>query len=369
MGKNGNKVIIFDHPWIFTVGVLEVKALVKYQKGEGNVEIRDVPEPILPEENWVLIKIKAAGVCGTDIHVWQEKFQNWPPVILGHEFSGEVVKVGGRVRKVKIGDRVVSEPNTGGCGICDYCRSGNMHMCPEKLTLGWRINGAMTDYIAVPDMLLHHIPDNVNFVQAALCEPLAIAVYSVAERGKININDKVLVQGCGPIGILTAYMAKMLGAGKVIITGIDKSEAVRLPAGLKAGADLAVNIQRENLHEIADRVTGGKGVDVLIETSGAPSAISQCTDFVKKQGRIIALGIPAGDITFPWNTAVLKNLDVFFNMSTSYTAWDRALDRLSKDAALLDNLITSVRRLDDWEDAFKSLLDERDIKVVFTFDS
>jgi L-iditol 2-dehydrogenase len=345
-----------------------MKGLVKYAKGPGNVEIRDVPVPVLQDENWALIKIKAVGVCGTDIHVWQEKFQNWPPVILGHEFSGEVVKVGSKVRKVKIGDRVVSEPNTGGCGICDYCRSGNMHMCPEKLTFGWRIDGAMTEYIAVPDMLLHHIPDNLGFVEAALCEPVAIIVYAVAERGKININDTVLVQGCGPIGILSAYMAKTLGAQKVIITGIDKSEKLRLPVALKAGADIAVNVQKENLGEEIKRITGGKGVDVLIETSGVPSAISQCVEYVKKQGRIIALGIPPGELSFPWNTAVLKNIDIHFNMSSSYTAWDRALDRLSKDTALLKNLITTTTGLDNWEKAFNSLLDEDDIKVVFTFD-
>jgi L-iditol 2-dehydrogenase len=343
-----------------------MKALVKYEKGDGKVELRTVPEPSLPEENWALIKIHAVGVCGTDIHVWQEKFQNWPPVILGHEFSGEVVKIGEKVKKVKIGDRVVSEPNAGGCGICDYCRSGNMHMCPEKLTFGWRIDGAMTEYIAVPDMLLHHIPDNVSYVQAALCEPVAIVVYAVAERGKININDTVLVQGSGPIGLLSAYMAKSLGAKQVIITGIDKSEAVRLPVATHMGADFTINIQRQDLKETVSRLTSGRGVDVLIETSGAASAVSSCVDYVRKQGKIIALGIPSGNLVFPWGNAVLKNLDIFFNMSSSYTAWDRALDRLSKDAHVLEKLITKVTSLDNWLEAFHSLVDEKDIKVIFT---
>ncbi len=342
-----------------------MKALVKYARGVGNVRIQEMPVPTLQEENWVLIKVHAAGVCGTDIHVWQDKFRSWPPVILGHEFSGEVVQTGSEVKKFHVGDRVVAEPNLGGCGVCRYCRSGNLHMCPEKLTFGWRVHGSMGEYVAMPEYLLHHIPDGVGYTLAALCEPLAIVVYAVAERGRIEIGDTVLVQGCGPIGILSVYMAKMLGAGQVIVTGVDKSMEYRLPLARAMGADILVNVQQEDLAQKIEKLTGGAGVDVVIESSGVPDVITQSAFFLRKMGRMIALGIPEGSVNFPWNHALLKNIDVYFNMSSSYTAWDKALDRLAKGGASLERLITSVRLLEQWEESFNLLLEEKEIKVVF----
>ncbi len=343
-----------------------MKALVKYAKGEGNVEVRDVPRPELCGDNWVIVKVAACGICGTDIHVWQEKFQNWPPVILGHEFSGEIVEAGSGVTRFKVGDRVVAEPNTGGCGMCSYCRTGNMHLCPQKLTMGWRINGAMTELTALPELVLHRIPDNVGYTLAALCEPLAVAVYAVAERGGIDINDVVLVQGCGPIGILSAYMAKMLGAKTVIITGVNASEPKRLPAALAVGADIAVNVQKDSLDKVINELAPG-GVDVLIESSGVAPVIESSVKYLKKMGRLIALGIPPGSVCFSWDQAALKNIDVRFNMSSSYSAWDKALDRLSKDGDMLSKIITDGGGIDNWEQCFNDLLSEKDIKTVFTF--
>ena len=344
------------------------KALVKTAKGYGNVEVRSVPVPELPREGWVLIRIHAAGICGTDIHVWEDKFQFWPPVILGHEFSGEIVEIGKNVKNFKVGDRVVAEPHTGGCGLCPYCRSGRMHLCKEKLTLGWRIDGVFTDYITLPELVLHRMPDRLSYQLAALCEPLAIAIYDVAEHGKIELNDFVVVQGSGPIGMLCAYVAKMLGAAKVLLTGIDASEYCRFGVAEKLGADYIVNVQQEDLPGKVAALTDGKGADVVIESSGAPSAIAQSADLLKRNGRLLGVGIPAEkELMFPWKTAVLNALEIYCSMSSSYTSWDRALDRLQKDGDILKNVITNTARIDDWEDSFRSLLAEKDAKVVFTF--
>jgi len=344
------------------------KALVKTAKGYGNVEVWSVPIPELIREDWVLIKIHAAGICGTDIHVWEDKFQFWPPVILGHEFSGEVVETGKSVENFHVGDRVVAEPNSGGCGLCPYCRSGRMHLCKEKKTLGWRIDGVFTDYIALPELVLHKIPDGVSYLLAALCEPLAISIYDVAEHGRIELNDFVVVQGSGPIGILCAYVAKILGAGKVLLTGIDASEHCRFDVAKKVGVDYIVNVQQENLPGKVAELTNGMGADVVIESSGAPSAIAQSVELLKRNGRLLGVGIPAmNELIFPWKTAILNALDIYCSMSSSYTSWDRALDRLHKDGEILKNIITSTTRIDDWETSFRSLLAERDVKVVFTF--
>jgi len=297
------------------------KALVKTAKGYGNVEVRDVPVPQVLLSDWVLIKIHAAGVCGTDIHIWEDKFQYWPPVILGHEFSGEIVEIGKDVKNFSVGDRVVAEPNTGGCGSCDYCRTGRMHMCKEKLTLGWRIDGVFTDYIALPELVLHRIPDGTSYELAALCEPVAVCVYGVTEHSSIRLKDFVVVQGSGPIGILSAYLAKKLGASCVIMSGISAGEISRFEVAKKVGADRIVNIEKESLIEVVMDLTNGKGADCVIETSGAPGAIRQSVDLLKRNGRITAIGLPAtNDTVFPWKDAVLKDLEIYFNMSSSYTS-------------------------------------------------
>ena len=348
---------------------MKQKALVKYAKGYGNVEIREIDVPKIPHDDWVLIKIKASGVCGTDVHVWQDLFQSWPPVILGHEFAGKIVETGKAVKRFKPGDRVVAEPNTGGCCLCEYCRSGRMHMCIDKQTLGWRTNGTFTDYIALPEIVLHKIPDGLSYELAALTEPLAIVIYDVAERGKTKCNDFVVIKGSGPMGLLSAYVAKMQGASTVLLTGIDSSEYCRFDMARQLGADFTLNVMKENLAEKTMELTGGKGADVVIETSGAPSAINGSVELLKRGGRIIGVGIPTEqELLFPWKDAVLKSIEIIFSMSSSYTSWDKALGKLRQDSDILKKIITYTGTIDQWESVFNSLAAEKDIKAMFLFD-
>jgi L-iditol 2-dehydrogenase len=347
-----------------------MKALVKTSRGPGNVEIREIEKPGIPARDWVLIKVRAAGVCGTDVHVWQDKFTYWPPVTLGHEFSGEVAETGEGCVRFKAGDRVVAEPQINACGRCEYCRSGRMHMCPDKWTLGWRTNGCMCEYIAMPEMFLHKIPEGLDLETAALCEPMAVAVYDIAERGGININDFVVVQGSGPMGILSAYMAKRLGACTVLLTGITASEKCRFETAKMLGADHILNVQKEDLHKRVMELTDGKGADCVIETSGAPSAIAISIDILKKNGRLIGLGLPSEKMTnVPWKDAILKSLDFRFSMSTSYTSWDKALCLLKTDAAALKNIITWTGSMEDWQRVFDSLAAEEDVKALFIYNT
>jgi len=167
-------------------------ALVKTQKGEGFLELQDVPEPTINDDE-VLIEIKAAGICGTDVHVKHDTFPYWPPVILGHEFSGEIVQVGANVSGWSEGDRVVGEPHTLACGECYLCRRGHVQNCAEKRSPGWGIDGAFTKYLKYPPKLLHRIPDSMTFEQAAIVEPAANAVTDIIERKAIEAGDFVVV--------------------------------------------------------------------------------------------------------------------------------------------------------------------------------
>jgi L-iditol 2-dehydrogenase len=345
-----------------------VKALVKTAKGTGFIEIRNLDIPKIPSPDWVLIRVKAAGICGTDLHIWHDQFPYWPPVVLGHEFAGEIVEVGANVRAWKAGDRVVAEPHSLACGECELCRKGQIQLCASKRSPGWGIDGGFAEFVTMPAFLLHAIPADVPDVVAATAEPMAIAIHQVLERGRVEFRDNVVVSGCGPIGILAAFLAKKAGAATVIATGIGRSEEVRFPVCRKLGADYCLNAETMNIEAAVRALTGGRGADLVIEASGSPAAIAQSFRLVRTGGRISAIGLSGKDgVTVPWDVAMHKVVDISFNMSSSATSWPRSLATLGSYHAALSAYVTAVVGLDDWETAFQRLEAEKDVKTVFRF--
>jgi L-iditol 2-dehydrogenase len=343
-----------------------MKALVKTAKGVGRIQVHDLNMPGLPEPDWVVIKVEAAGVCGTDLHIWKDEFPYWPPVIMGHEFSGEVVEVGPEAGGVHVGDRVVSETHSLACGVCEQCRQGRIQICEHKRSPGWGIDGAFAEYVTMPAKLLHLIPKNVSFDLAALTEPMAIAVHQIKERGGIDCMDTVVVTGAGPVGILSVFVAREMGAGKIIVTGTNTCEDVRFPAAVSMGADDLINVETEDPIGKVMQLTDGRGADMVVETSGAPTAIEQSVGMLRKHGRISAIGLTGRENPrFPWNDAMLKVLDIRFNFSTSYTSWDRALALIANTDRDLTRLITHRSSLDNWESVFNDLKAEKGIKAIF----
>ena len=343
-----------------------MKALVKTAKGGGSIEVRQAPVPEIPRDDWVLIKVAAAGVCGTDLHIWHDEYPYWPPVILGHEFSGVVAETGAAAKKFKPGDRVVAEPHSKACGVCDLCRRGIVQLCKSKRSPGSGIDGGFAEYVAMPEMLLHRVPDAISDEIAALAEPIAIAVHQVTERTRVECQDFVVVSGAGPIGIICAFVAKSCGAGTVAVTGIDACEYARFPAAKTLGADAVINVQKRDALEAVMDMTGGKGADLVIETSGAASAIAQTIPMAKICGRICAIGIPKQDQTaIPWKMAVYRSVDLVFCMSSGYSAWDKALALMASTKMDLGALITHREPLDNWQPLFADLEAERGIKGLF----
>ena len=267
-----------------------MRALVKYAEGKGNIEVRDVDVPKISKPDEVLIKVFACGICGTDLHILNDEFTSYPPVTLGHEFSGVIVEAGPAVTKWKKGDRVVCEPFTGVCFRCETCRRGWVHICENKRSPGWGINGGLTNYVVVPDIFLHRIPDNVDDVTAALCEPLAIVTHEVLERGEIQPQDFVVVVGAGPIGILSAFAAKESGAGKVVVIDRTSGADLRLPTAKKLGADYIFNCDETDVVKSVFELTNGKGADLVVEASGSAGGIDIACRIVKKLGTITAVG-------------------------------------------------------------------------------
>jgi len=343
-----------------------MRALQKVQKGKGFVEVRDVEKPVIKRDGDALIKVKAAGVCGTDLHIYDDEFAYWPPVTMGHEFSGVVEEVGRDVKNVNPGDRVVAEPHAEACMVCDLCRQGYWQICPEKRSPGWGQNGAFTDYLTMPGKLLHKIPDNLTFEAAALIEPLAVAVGYVCERVKVMAQDTVVVVGAGPVGILCAFAAKENGAGKVITLGVDADEALRFPAALELGSDRVINVMKEDAVSIISEMTNGRMADVVIEASGNEKGIQTAVSAVKKLGRLCVVGLTGKpDVRVNWDTAQKKMLDVYFNMSSNYTSWDRAIAMAANSKRDITRLVSHCESIENWESVFDDLRKGKGIKALF----
>lgn len=343
-----------------------MKALMKTQKGVGHFEICDIPAPEVQNEDDVVIKVSAAGICGTDVHIYHDMFQNYPPVVLGHEFSGVVTAVGSGVKNFKVGDRVVGEPHTKFCGKCEMCRAGKIQLCKDKRSPGWGINGAFTDSLVVPELFLHHVPDAVADDVAALAEPMAIVTHSVLERTKVDPQDVVAVVGAGPIGLLSCVVAKAGGAKKTILIGMDADEKLRFPVAKKLGVDHILNGSKVNVEEEVLRLTNGLGADVAIEASGAEGGINTAINVVKRCGRIGVIGMPGRDKTsVQWLKMINKVLDVTFNLSSSVSSWERALGIMASTPADLRSVISHYANIEDWEAMFDAIAKGEAIKVMF----
>ncbi len=340
-----------------------MQALVKTQKGVGFVELQDRPVPS-PSKGEVLIEVKACGICGTDLHIFHDQFPYWPPVILGHEFSGEIVEVGRDVKGFKVGTRVVGEPHTEACGTCYLCRTGNIQICPMKRSPGWGIDGALARYLCMPEILLHRIPDNLSFDDAALVEPTANTVHDVIERAGIQAGDFVVVLGPGPIGLLAALTARAAGAWHVLVVGAPGDEAIRLRKARELGFQ-TVNLGNANPRDVVSEMTSGRGADLVVECSGAPTAIASTVDLVRKKGKICAIGLTGNEnVQFPWNQAAFKVCDIVFNLSTSYTSWDRTINLIAGGLIPVRELISHRLPLKSWKHAFQELEAQRALKIL-----
>jgi L-iditol 2-dehydrogenase len=338
--------------------------LFKIAKGEGNVTLMEIDIPH-PKADEVLIEIKAAGICGTDLHILHDQYPYWPPVILGHEFSGQIVEAGEHVTGYKVGDRVVGEPHTMACGKCELCRTGYQQLCSSKRSIGWGIHGAFARYLVMPEKLLHHIPDSLTYDEAAVVEPTANVVQDVIERGDVTANDFVVVLGPGPIGLLSVMAARASGAREIALVGVKADLNRRLAKGKELGADHVIVADAENAIETVAALTGGRGADVVVEASGALTAIASSVGMVRRLGRIAVIGMTGRDqISFPWDAAIWKMCTIIFNLSTGYTSWEKAIGLIASKKIDVSQLITHRVPLTDWQQAFKAAGEGEALKAL-----
>ncbi len=343
-----------------------MKALVKTQKGKGYLELKEVPVPEIGDHE-VLIRIEAAGICGTDFHIYNDEFPYWPPVILGHEFSGTIAAAGKRVVDWKTSDRVVGEPHTLACGKCYLCRTGNPQICASKRSPGWGINGAFAEYMRWPEPhLLHCVPNTLRLDTAALCEPLANVVSDVALNNTITLGDVVVVAGVGPIGIMAAVVARHVGAAQVILLG--RNESKMDIARTISSISQVVDLRTQNVVELVLELTHGRGADVFIDASGSAQALSMGAQLIRKLGTFVGIGFSdQNTIDFPYRQLMMKGVKFLFNVSTKYESWDRSLALLESGVIPHEKIITRRKKIDAWKEVFEDPHGRESLKNIFTF--
>jgi len=223
----------------------------------------------------------------------------------------------------------------------------------------------MARYLVMPEMLLHRIPDNMDFDTAAVVEPTANAVHDLIERASIVAGDFVVVIGPGPIGLLAGLTARAAGARHVVMAGAAPDEGLRLGKARELGFETVINVSKEDLTKCVLDLTNGIGADMVVDCSGAPRAIAGTVELARKKGKICAIGLTGGrNVDFPWEKASFKALDIHFCMSTSYTSWERTINLMAAGKLPAEKVISHRLPLEQWEEAFEALEAQKALKVL-----
>lgn len=336
--------------------------VAKLALGDGNVGLLEVPMPTI-RPGHVLIEVKAAGVCGTDIHIYHGEYASQPPVIMGHEVAGLVAEIGEGVTNCQVGERVTCETYFSVCNRCDFCRSGLPNLCPQRKSIGSGVHGGFTQYVLVPAHNIHHLPANVDLIAGALSEPLTCCVHAL-ERTHVEPGETVLVSGPGAIGLLMAQVVKAAGAKVIVLgTGVDQA---RLELAQTLGADLTLNVEEGTTPQVVAELTNGVGADVVFECAGVGASARSCLDLVRRRGRYGQVGLFGKPITLDLDLVCYKELEVHGSFAHLPSAWRKALKLMASGQVQTRPLVSSILPITEWQAAFAAFERREGLKQVLT---
>lgn len=339
-----------------------MKALMKVARGKGNVEVREIGEP-QAGPGQVLIRVHAAGICGTDLHIYHDEFKTIPPVVLGHEVAGEVAAAGPDT-DAPLGARVTTETYFSTCGQCRYCRDGHSNLCLQRKSIGSAVNGGFTDYVVVPAANVHVLPESIDYEAGALTEPLACVVHGVLNMRTVNAGDVAVIAGPGAIGLLTLQVVKAAGA-TVIILGTD-ADAHRLALARDLGADYTLSVQQDDAGALVASITDeGLGADVVYECSGAGPAAMQLLPLVRRRGRYAQIGLFGKPVAWDLDQVCYKELTVTGSNASVPSSWTRALRLMAAGTVRTAPLISHRFPVTEWQTAFDVFDRKEGIKTLF----
>ncbi|MDS0293690.1 zinc-dependent alcohol dehydrogenase [Halogeometricum luteum] len=340
-----------------------MRGLAKTERTEGYVELIERGRPT-PAADEVLVEVEYAGLCGSDAGIYKFKapFERMNlPTVIGHEYTGRVVDVGDAVTKFAHGDRVVERPIRP-CGDCYQCEIGEENVCQHTELTGIDHDGAYEELIAVPEDVLHSVPDGVPARHAAIVEPTAIATRAVIENSRVSPGDRVLVEGPGPIGLLCAQVAEAQG-GDVVVSGVGRDAKYRLPLARELGFE-ALDVAETDIAAHRERLTDGVGYDVVFDTTGHPSGLTTAADEVRKGGQIVLVG-QTGETTMPYSPLVRSEIDLQCSYGATYEDFERGLRLIRAGDVDCETFIDDRFSLLDADGAFEAFLAGETCKPVF----
>jgi len=326
----------------------------------GHVSINEVPKPVA-DEGHVVVKVKAVGVCATDIHMISGHVKlATPPAILGHEIAGVIDEIGSGVHGWKKGDRVVIDTIIS-CGSCKACKSGRKELCSERMEIGYNpYDGGYAEYVRVPSQCLVHLPEEIPFRDAAILESVACPFGAVLRIG-VKPGSTVLVQGAGPAGIAFLQAARLSGAGKVIMSARGKQ---RLEYAKHFGADEVIDAQNENVLERVMEITAGKGCDYVMDAAGTADSIALCFDAAAVGGELFYYGIPDAEakISFPYMTMMMKQLRIH-GLLEYCAGWDTLVSLVANGRINIRDMVTHTFSLEELPKAIE-LYNSKDRSLI-----
>lgn len=323
--------------------------------GPSKLELVDFPTPKVADDE-VLVRIRACGICGSDIHGWDGSTgRRQPPLIMGHEASGEIVSAGPRVEKWRAGDRVTFD-STIYCGKCRFCRNGQINLCDDRRVVGvspteYKQHGAFAEFVSVPERILYRLPDTLPFDQAAMIEPVSIAVHAV-QRIKVAPTDTAVVIGSGMIGLLVIQTLRWAGAKRIV--AVDLAEN-RLALALQLGATHAFNPSKSDVAAEVAKLTDGLGADVSLEVVGMTPTVNLAIAVLKRGGSCVLVGnLSPKTQDFPLQAVVTKEITVTGTCSSA-GEYPLCLDLIARGLIDVKPMIETVARLEDGAGWFEKL--------------
>ncbi|MBE0534213.1 MAG: galactitol-1-phosphate 5-dehydrogenase [Phycisphaerae bacterium] len=328
-------------------------------------EYVDVARPE-PAEDEVLVEVRACGICGSDVHGMDGSTgRRRPPVIMGHEAAGVIVETGAAVRGWAVGDRVTFD-STAYCGRCDFCRAGRINLCDDRRVLGvsceeYRRDGAFAEYIAVPQRILYRLPNEVSFSQAAMVEPVSIALHAV-NRTPVRLGDTAVVVGVGMIGVMVVQLLRAAGCGRIVAVDVDRN---RLDLACQLGADAAIVSGECDAAEEVRRLTGGRGADVAFEAVGIAETLAVTLGSLRKGGTATLIGNVAPSVPLALQAVVTREITLNGSCA-SCGEYPACLDLIARGTVDVARLISAEAPLADGATWFERLYQrqERLMKVI-----
>lgn len=337
-----------------------MKALV--YEGPKQLSWKEI-DYLYPKENEVMIKVKSVGICGSDLHGYLGLTgRRTAPMVMGHEFSGQIIKVGRNVDSCQVSDRVTAQPVIF-CGECKFCKQGQTNVCTNKKFFGvMDYNGAMAEYLCIPEKLIYKLPDNVSYTEGALIEPLAVAYGAI--KKVTSLKDKtILIIGAGTIGMMTLLLAKKYKPSQIIVADISNR---RLEKAKKFGADKTVNPSQIDIKKYVKELTEGNGTDIVFEAVGIQKTVDQCIKCVASKGECVWIGLSSKEVTIDMQNVVGREIKINGSYIYTHQQFGETIEILSENKLDIESIVSEKVPMKYGEYAFKRLIENPDdlLKIV-----